>query len=135
MIAKHKIKTLTEDEFLALIGKNESREDDPKYQAELKKEQAKVKEQAKHLGLDKGAPYVRISPLFSKCGLTSSSFVFYTASTSPSSGRPSTLRLVFRRSAATKVTSRNSASGSRAGAPFDLLFLYSPIVHSPVVQA
>jgi hypothetical protein len=65
MIAKHGIKTLSEDDFIALIGKSESREDDPKYQAEMKKEQAKVKEQAKHLGLEKDAPYVLSSLLLS----------------------------------------------------------------------
>ncbi|GAA5869122.1 hypothetical protein JCM8547_008702 [Rhodosporidiobolus lusitaniae] len=56
MIAKHKIKTLDEDGFLALIGKSESREDDPTYQEQLKKEKEKVKEQAKAMALDKDAP-------------------------------------------------------------------------------
>ncbi|KAM0756309.1 DNA replication factor C, large subunit [Meredithblackwellia eburnea MCA 4105] len=50
MIKKHKIKTLTEDDFLALIGNRPSGADDPAYLEQKKKEEEKVKEQAKSLG-------------------------------------------------------------------------------------
>ncbi|BGP18533.1 hypothetical protein JCM10213_002954 [Rhodosporidiobolus nylandii] len=56
LIKKHNLKTLDEDGFLALIGSSESRTDDPKYKEQQRKEQAKVKEQAKQLKLDKDAP-------------------------------------------------------------------------------
>ncbi|KAK4704443.1 replication factor C subunit 1, partial [Phenoliferia sp. Uapishka_3] len=49
MIKKHNIKTLTEDAFLELIGKRPSGKDDPKFIEAQKKEQAKIKEDAKSL--------------------------------------------------------------------------------------
>ncbi|GAA6031539.1 hypothetical protein JCM8097_006509 [Rhodosporidiobolus ruineniae] len=56
LIKKHNLKTLDEDGFLALIGTSASREDDPKYKAQMKKEEAKIKEQAKQMSLAKDAP-------------------------------------------------------------------------------
>ncbi|GAA5969486.1 hypothetical protein JCM11641_008131 [Rhodosporidiobolus odoratus] len=56
LIEKHKLKTLDEDGFLALIAQSESREDDPVFLAQQKKEQDKIKEQAKNLTLQKDAP-------------------------------------------------------------------------------
>ncbi|GAA5889227.1 hypothetical protein JCM6882_000680 [Rhodosporidiobolus microsporus] len=56
MIKKHAIKTLNEDGFLGLIGTSKSREDDPKYIEQQKKEAAKIKEQAKAINLAKDAP-------------------------------------------------------------------------------
>ncbi|GAA6048823.1 hypothetical protein JCM3770_003639 [Rhodotorula araucariae] len=57
VIAKHKIKTLDEDAFLALIGSRESDPNDPKLVEAKKKEEAKVKEAVKGMkGLAKDAP-------------------------------------------------------------------------------
>lgn len=50
MIAKHKIKTLTEDQFLELIGSRPSGADDPKFIAKQKEEAEKVKKAAKSIG-------------------------------------------------------------------------------------
>ncbi|ORY75974.1 replication factor RFC1 C terminal domain-domain-containing protein [Leucosporidium creatinivorum] len=50
MIAKHKIKTLTEDQFLELIGSRPSGADDPKFIAKQKEEAEKVKKEAKAIG-------------------------------------------------------------------------------------
>ncbi|TNY21158.1 DNA replication factor C large subunit [Rhodotorula diobovata] len=56
-IAKHKIKTLDEDGFLALIGSRRSDPNDPKVREAKQKEEAKVKEAVKGLkGLGKDAP-------------------------------------------------------------------------------
>ncbi|GAA6025941.1 hypothetical protein JCM10207_004487, partial [Rhodosporidiobolus poonsookiae] len=55
-IEQHKIKTLDEDGFLSLIGNNKSREDDPEYKKQVKKEQDKVKQDAKSMTLAKDAP-------------------------------------------------------------------------------
>lgn len=56
MIAKHKIKTVDEDGFLALIGNRPSGKADSKFIEAKKKEEAVVKEQAKKMGLAKDAP-------------------------------------------------------------------------------
>lgn len=55
MIAKHKLKTVNEDGFLELIGSRPSGADDPKFVEQKKKEEAKVKEDAKKIGVKKGA--------------------------------------------------------------------------------
>ncbi|GAA5917835.1 hypothetical protein JCM8208_006381, partial [Rhodotorula glutinis] len=56
-IAKHKIKTLDEDGFLALIGSRKSDPNDPKLVEAKKKEEQKVKEAVKAMkGLGKDAP-------------------------------------------------------------------------------
>ncbi|GAA5948383.1 hypothetical protein JCM3775_001641, partial [Rhodotorula graminis] len=56
-IAKHKIKTLDEDGFLALIGSRKSDPNDPKIVEAKKKEEQKVKEAVKAMkGLGKDAP-------------------------------------------------------------------------------
>ncbi|BGP50272.1 DNA replication factor C complex subunit Rfc1 [Rhodotorula kratochvilovae] len=57
VIAKHRIKTLDEDAFLALIGSRQSDPNDPKLVEAKKKEEAKVKEAVKGMkGLAKDAP-------------------------------------------------------------------------------
>ena len=58
-IAKHKIKTLDEDGFLALIGSRKSDPNDPKIVEAKKKEEQKVKDAVKAMkGLGKDAPFV-----------------------------------------------------------------------------
>ncbi|CEQ40704.1 SPOSA6832_02363 [Sporobolomyces salmonicolor] len=56
MIKKHRIKTVDEDGFLALIAGGKSQADDPKVKEAKRKEQEKVKEAAKQMGLTKDAP-------------------------------------------------------------------------------
>ncbi|GAA5961864.1 hypothetical protein JCM21900_006467 [Sporobolomyces salmonicolor] len=56
MIKKHRIKTVDEDGFLALIAGGKSQADDPKVMEAKRKEQEKVKEAAKQMGLTKDAP-------------------------------------------------------------------------------
>lgn len=58
MIKKHNIKTLTEDGLLELIGSRPSGADDPKYVEQRKKEEKKIKEEAKKITLQADAPYV-----------------------------------------------------------------------------
>lgn len=53
-IAKHKLKTLTEDDFLAMIGSRKAKPDDPKVIEAKKKEEEKMKEVAKTLAPAKG---------------------------------------------------------------------------------
>ncbi|KNE96098.1 hypothetical protein PSTG_10523 [Puccinia striiformis f. sp. tritici PST-78] len=55
MIKKHKIKTITEDEFLALIGSNASGEVDAKTIKKQEEEVKKVEQVAKSLGPAKGS--------------------------------------------------------------------------------
>ena len=50
MIKKHNIKTLTEDQFLELIGSRPSGAADPKYKEQQKKEEEKIKVEAKKIG-------------------------------------------------------------------------------------
>lgn len=61
LIKKHKLKTLDEDGFLALIGDRKADPNDPKVLEAKKKEEAKVKEAAKALTLAKDAPYVLVA--------------------------------------------------------------------------
>ncbi|KAK4057026.1 DNA replication factor C complex subunit Rfc1 [Microbotryomycetes sp. JL221] len=53
MIKKHQIKTLTEDQFLQLIGQSPSKTDDPAYQEQKKKEEDKIKKVAKEMTISK----------------------------------------------------------------------------------
>ncbi|GAA5908148.1 hypothetical protein JCM5296_000516 [Sporobolomyces johnsonii] len=56
MIKKHRIKTVDEDGFLALIAGGKSQADDPKVKEAKRKEEEKVKEAAKQMSLAKDAP-------------------------------------------------------------------------------
>ncbi|GAA5926210.1 replication factor C subunit 1 [Sporobolomyces koalae] len=56
VIAKHKIKTLTEDDFLRMIGTNKSKDDDPKVKEAKQKEEEKIKAMSKDMALTKDAP-------------------------------------------------------------------------------
>lgn len=58
VIKKHSLKTLTEDQFLRMIGTNASKADDPKVKEAKKKEEEKIKSMAKDMSLKKDAPYV-----------------------------------------------------------------------------
>lgn len=58
VIARHSLKTLTEDQFLRMIGTSESKKDDPKVKEARKKEEEKIKTMAKDMSLKKDAPYV-----------------------------------------------------------------------------
>ncbi|KAK4052399.1 DNA replication factor C complex subunit Rfc1 [Microbotryomycetes sp. JL201] len=53
MIERHKIKKLTEDQFLELIGRAPSKADDPAFIEQKKKEAAKIEKAAKEMVVDK----------------------------------------------------------------------------------
>ncbi|KAM0790675.1 hypothetical protein ACM66B_004534 [Microbotryomycetes sp. NB124-2] len=53
MIKKHKIKTLSEDQFLELIGQSPSKADDPAFLEQKKKEAEKIEKAAKEMVIDK----------------------------------------------------------------------------------
>lgn len=53
MIKKHGIKTLSEDQFLELIGKAPSKANDPAYREQVKKEEEKIMKQAKEMSVTK----------------------------------------------------------------------------------
>ena len=112
MIQKHKIKTLTEDTFLELIGKRPSGANDPKFIEAQKKEQAKIKEEAKKLAPAKPGVCVRHRMCMRAALLTSLRAGAET--TRSCSGRSNTRRPKSPRSVATRAASRSCPKIGRA---------------------